>query len=661
MILMIISIAITGLSSLLFLSLLRPCTKPAALIGWYVLGFSQIVLVEEIAHFFNGLNKPGNILLIQAAFLAAAAGLWLAAKRPKIGGVLYSKTITGEPNLLKDLFHGHLENIILGAVTSVGYAYAFFLGWMVAPNTYDAITTHAVRVVYWLQHGNLLPWNAVRYTQVSYPMNAQLQLLWSAQFLQSDRLFFTAQWLAGIITILCVFGLARLLNFSRPRSLFAGMVFANFPLIWMQSSTAQNDLVAAAVFLPVVYFFMLGFLRRKTSMLILSGIALGLSLGTKQTLFFYLPGLALLAGLVWVKYGGGITKYILRWAEASLAGVVLLSAFVYIQNYIYFGNPLAPAEAVESAVGGTAPEGAIGNITYNSLRLLYQSVDNSGLPDPAGDFLTRAKNKSIGSVLRFLNPDLESSRFTATTHTFNYRTPNVLSEDASWFGPVGGILLIPLALFQAWQGVRKKDPWRIGVVITVVLFWLLDAWLRPGWDPYQGRYFIPAAGLMAPFLAVIKKPGWLNRSASVLITAVSVFVLGFTAIFNPGKSAIPHLEDAWSIKANFGMLFKLDWIDQVTLQTTGITPLARLVDDNVPQNAAIGWYGFTAPEYPIFGEQLSRRIIPITPPSLIHDRGWLSSQQLKYILVDWNKLDGKAPEDYRELASVFNWLLLVRK
>ena len=661
MLLLILSFSITILSSLILLSSFQPRSKIAAILGWYILGFSQIVLVEETAHFFNSLNNPLSILLIQCMVLVGAIGIWLVRKRPVIKGLFFTGRSSSQRLEFWGSLKGHLEIVVLTVVVGFGYLYSFFLGWMIAPNTYDAITTHAVRVVFWLQHGNLSPWNAIRYTQVSYPLNAQLQLLWSAQFLHSDQLFFTVQWLGALVTILCVFGLARLLKYTRTQSLFASLVFACFPLIWMQSSTAQNDLVAAAVFLPVFYFFFLGITQRQTSMLILSGIALGLSLGTKQTLFFYLPGLGLLAALVWLKYRGAITKYILRWAAACLIGFVLFGSFIYLQNFANFGHPLAPPDAIDSAVGGTVPDAAFGNITYNSLRLLYQSIDNSGLPDGAGDFLSRAKNKSIGAVLRFLNPDLESDHFSAATHRFNYRTPNLLGEDSSWFGPVGGILLLPLALYQFVQSIRKKDPWRSGFVVTAFLFWLLDAWLRPGWDPYQGRYFIPAAGLLAPFLAGFVKPGWIIRSVTAAIMAVSIFVLGYTAIFNPGKSPIPQMDDAWAVNENLSQMFKLDWIDEVTLQSAAMANMARLVDENVPPGAVIGWYGFDAPEYPVFGEHFGRKLIPVYPYELIQDRAWLAEQQLEYILVDWDRLVGLTPVDYKEKASIFNWLLLVRK
>ena len=661
MMLFIISFIVLLISSLILLSLFDMRSKVAAVIGWYILGFSLMMLVEEVAHFFNLLHHPWGILAIQVIFLAVIVGVWFARKRPKIGGILFQASIKSLWGTYSDAWKGRIENILLTAAVVPGYAYAFFLGWMIAPNTFDVITTHAVRVVFWLQHGNLSPWNATRYTQVSYPINSQLQMLWSGQFLSSDQLFFTVQWLGALVTIFCVFGMARLFKFSRSQSLFASLTYACFPLIWMQSSTAQNDLIAAAVFLPVVYFFFLGITQRQSSMLALSGIAMGLSLGTKQTLYFYLPGLALLAGQVWLKYRRAVTKYMLQWVAACLAGFAILGSFIYIQNFVYFNHPLAPPEALESSVGGTEPEIAFGNITYNSLRLLYQSVDNSGLSEKTSYYFTWAKDITLGTVLRLINPNLETTAFSAVDHQFNYRKPNDLAEDASWFGPVGGILLLPLGLYQLVQSARKKDPWRSGFVAIVILYWLLDAWLRPGWDAYQGRYFIPVAGLLAPFLADLVRSARGMRLLTGAVAIASALILGYTAIFNPGKSPIPQTDEGLYIGQKFLTMFTLDWIDEVTLQSRDTANMARLVDDNVPADAVIGWYGFYAPEYPVFGERFGRKIIPIYPFELIHDREWLAEQQLDYILLDWDRLVGPAPADYAAKESVYNWLLLVRK
>lgn len=661
MLLYLLSLVILLFSSLFLISLFKPTGKIAAVIGWYLLGFSQVVLVELVGHFFSWLNQPWLILLIQTVFLGISWLLWKLFKQPRLGGVLFLHNFDDTLAGWADAWEGRVENILLSVFSIFMYGYSFFLGWKVAPNTYDSVTTHAVRVVYWLQHGNLLPWNSPRYTQLSYPVNAQLQMLWSAQFLHSDKLFFMVQYLGAITTILCVIGIARLMKFTRAQSLFAGLIFATFPLIWMQSSTTQNDLIAAGLFLPVIYFFHLGIERRQTSMLVLSGIALGLSMGTKQTLFFYLPGLALLVGLVWFKYRGAVSRMILTWAAASLVSFAVLSSFIYIQNTAYFGHPLASEEALESAVGGTDAEQALGNLSFNTLRLVYQSLDNSGLPYPFGAYFVAGKDRTLGELLRMVNPALESDLYCAPGHSFSLSSGNYLSEDSSWFGPIGGLLYIPLGIYQFVKGVKKKDPWRIGIVGIAFLFLLIDAWLRPGWDPYQGRYFIPAAALMSAFLGELIRPKWIQRAAAIGIAALAVVILSYTAVVNPGKWLLGEAPRVGLLNENIARTFDVEWDDAVTLQNQSARIYSGMVKANVPPDATLGWYAGNFIEYPLFGERFARTLVPVVPRERLSNQAWLSVRQIEYLLIDADILTDPLPDGFVAIDSAYNWLLLKRK
>ena len=78
-----------------------------------------------------------------------------------------------------------------------------------------------------------------------------------------------------------------------------------FPQIILQSTTTQNDLVATFFFISTLYFLFLD-LKIEGQTLILSGIALGLAVGTKATILLVLPGLAvavLVIGLLTGKPG----------------------------------------------------------------------------------------------------------------------------------------------------------------------------------------------------------------------------------------------------------------------------------------------------------------------------------------------------------------------
>jgi len=660
MVLFSISLAILIYSSLLIVSLFKPAWKIAALVGWWLIAFSLIILTELVASLFSWMDQPWLILTIQIILLVLAYSVWRVKNRPRLGGVLFLDGFDESLSKWADAWVGRLENILLSAFAFFAYGYSFFLGWKVAPNTYDSVTTHVVRVVYWLQHGNLLPWNSPRYTQVSYPVNAQLQMLWSAQFLHSDKLFFVVQFLGAIVTVLSVIGIARLLKFSRAQSLFAGLFFACIPLVWMQSSTTQNDLIAAGVLLPAIYFFFLGIEHRQKSMLVLSGLALGVAMGTKQTLFFYLPGFGLLVLLIWLKYRASISRLIITFAAASLASFAVLSSYMYIQNYIFFGHPLAPETALEGAVGGTSLQDAAGNISFNTIRLLYQSIDNSGLPEPINSHFSNFKDRTLGNLLRGINPQFESDQYCAPGHEFSFSERNFLSEDSAWFGPIAGVLLPVVGVFHFFRRRKAKNLWSTGIFIIVSTFFILDAWLRPGWDPFQGRYFIPATALMSILMGDLIRGNKLNQIFTLLIGLFCAVILSYVAVVNPGKWVISEKPGLHLVNENISALFDTSWVDGVTLQNQSARSYAVMVKTHVSSHATMGWYAGSFIEYPLFGPSLSRKLIPVFPHQRITDRQWLDDQELDYLLIDMNTLTDPVPEGFHEIDSVYNWILLER-
>ena len=80
-------------------------------------------------------------------------------------------------------------------------------------------------------------------------------------------------------------------------------------------------------------------------MLSLSGLALGLGLGTKQTLLFLLPGLALVLGLILLYRGRSHLRGLVVWAASGLASFLLLGAYMFVVNQVNFGTPMGPETA----------------------------------------------------------------------------------------------------------------------------------------------------------------------------------------------------------------------------------------------------------------------------------------------------------------------------
>ena len=123
------------------------------------------------------------------------------------------------------------------------------------------------------------------------------------------------------------------------------------------------------------------------------GLAFGVALGTKLTLFFLLPGLALaLLVAAFAEDRALAPRRLARAGGAALAGFLALGAYNYVLNLAELGNPIASVRARAVALGGRAvPE--LATRRTNFLRYGYQILDWPGLARGEGSLLPRLQRR----------------------------------------------------------------------------------------------------------------------------------------------------------------------------------------------------------------------------------------------------------------------------
>jgi 4-amino-4-deoxy-L-arabinose transferase-like glycosyltransferase len=557
------------------------------------------------------------------------------------------------------------------------FLFSAVLIWVVPPNNNDSLATHMSRVGYWLQRGAFFPWPSQRVWQITYPVNMQLQMFWTVLFLRVDRIVEIVQWFGALAALVAVFGLARLLGAARPQALFAGLIWATFPEIILESSTTQNDLVAGTLFAAMLYFPFWGISRRNSGtvqiantapewrggtvqvantapewrggMLALSGLALGLGLGTKQTLFFLMPGLALTLLLILAFTGRSAFRGLVYWSACVLAAFALLSAYMFIGNQVNFGSPMGPETAVDAQTGGQTRQSLVDNAAYNTFRLAYQMIDPTGLPDPLTGYSFKLKGLIVDKITRAIHFPVEAPVAVAIGHQFVLRERYLLNEDAAWYGPLFTVLVLPALFYQLVKGIKKKDALRIGIFLLALTFLIIDAVFRPGWDPFQGRYFIPVVTTSAALIAFLVRPG---RWTAVLrwgIVTLALVIATETFLLGSGKP-LSGQNAVWTTSR----------LNQETIQSFYMRQPVHMVEANVPADATMGLltYG-TFLEYPFFREDFSRRLVQIYPPERIQDIAWLKAQGIEYVLVlaPQDSPPVNVPADLATVANVADWTL----
>jgi hypothetical protein len=394
--------------------------------------------------------------------------------------------------------------------------------------------------------------------------------------------------------------------------------------------------------------------------MVLASLAMGLTLGTKQIPVFVAPGMLVMVLIVWLKDRKNHLKPILTWAAASIIFTLLLGSYIYIQNTIVFHNPLGDEITLNDQISGNKGGSVTDNLVYNSARDFYQSIDFTGLPNVYIDNLIALKARLFKPVFTFLGLDLESATAVhKDTVLFSYLDNPEIQEDKTWYGPLSFLLLVPTVIIQLVQGFRRHDPIRLGLIFMFVSFFLIETAVRPGWEPFQGRYFILALVLVAPFIASFYQPelrwrilNWL----SVFLAAVIVFsvmasnsgkpLLSYNRLQTMAKPYTSQLSTKEQKKINALIrisfpnakdIWDLDRTGRQLLQGGGMGGAMILVNQYVPEDATLA-LGFTQNmfTFPFFGEHLTRRLIPVYPPGRLQDEQWFKENGIQYMILYLN-------------------------
>lgn len=641
----LLSIILLLLTTLLFSAQLRLKRWSEAILAWALVGFACLVFVFTIANQLKGLGSQQVVLGLQAGLLLVSAICWLLAQRPKI--IPDSKVDINLGAFCKERKNWFL---LILAICVVGVLLlSVVLNYIVPPNNNDALSYHVARIVRWMQQGSTSPWETPFVWQLSFPLNAQLVYLWTLLFTNSDHFIAFIPMIAGLLTSLIIYLLAQELGFSRRNAVFSALIWLTLPVVQLHLTSVRHDLISTWLFLSAFYFFHRWGKTREFAYLLLSALALALVVGTNFSIAAYLPGMALmlLLGFVFYRYS---FKQVLQWVGVTLLCFLLFSSPIYVSNAIYFGSPLGPdaAQMTSAAVAEEMPLGKY--IIINATRWFYQLLDFSWLPQPVQQALVSAKAGLARLVFTPLSLNLEGDIATLDAHRFTWGRLYQLQEDEAWFGLIGGLLIFPTSLAAFVQGLKRKDILRIMPFVFFLTVLVTCSLIRPGWTPFDGRYFMPLAAMSTAFL-----PLWLQgksaKGVEAIVVAVSIFSMAMVVLFNPAKQVIGG-----------AAVWKMNRIDMLTRQSYSSKEMLYLAEA-IPSGATVGVAAKPQnyQEYGLFGEDFSRKVVNIDPVENIADLNWLDARGVKYLLVNASDVGGlQPPQEFRYVDSLGDWILYQR-
>lgn len=619
---LVCGIALVFFSSVLIIAFFRFKNVVATLLGWYIVSVANIVLTAELAGICQQVTST-FFFITQTLILFLSILIWWKLGKPPVFCVF--KTMTDVKLLLR--WNSIKRNLVLwflalGVLAAYGVNIVLIL--LVMPNNYDSLGTHMARVGYWLQHGSFEPWSTSYLLQLIYPFNAQVQILWTILYWGSDQLVEFIQWIAVPVSALAIIGICRLLGQTRQQSLFAALVWCTLPQVLLQSTTTQNDLVSSGLLITSVYFLYLVLKTKEPGAMLLSAMSLGLAIGTKQTIFYILPGIGAALLYFIALYRQTIIKIILRWGILSMVATLLLGSYIYMSNFMTYHNPFGPSTFVKDTIALPQVD-PVQVFVLNTTRYSYQVLDLTGVPGEWRTRLLTYKAIIAEKVLDVISIPINSGTAVGLypRNKFEFSHIPTIHEDEAWFGPLGFLLILPITFYQTISAVLKRNPYKLGLILLATSLYFGILFFKGGWTPYQGRYMILPITCVAAFVGYSFRG---TRVNSVIVGGIGVIALVVTLNVLGTNVSKPLLSTDSS------------WLHDRLAQLRFISPIKTemivMIEDNVPDTAVLGVASDFGWDYALRGVGLTRKLVPIHPLSLIEDPLWIIQEEIDFILLD---------------------------
>ncbi len=589
-------------------------------LGVHILAWGELILLTEGLSLIDSVGRAGY-LVGEAVLLAISAAVWwrrgmpgpdLPRLRWPSGGV-----------------RQHQELALLAAVVVAAIAYQAFLVVVTPPNNYDSLAYHLTRAVAWLQQRHVGYFDAATARANAFPPNGEIGILYTLALLGRDRLAALPQLLAELAVLVAVYGIARRIGFSRAAALFAALLTATLSEFALESVTTQNDLVVASFVAAGVFFVV----DRSRRVLPLAGLAIALAAGTKLTGLIALPVVALAALVLLPRVR------VAELAACTAIAFVGFGAFTYVENVARTGHVLG---VVPEAVPYRAQPSA-GGAASTAARVYWRFVDFSGLDPPtAVDNGVANVGKEIFAAARIApNPP------GATATPFTFWPANASSEDTSYFGVLGFLLVVPLSFgfLAAW--LMRLVPRSWGALAAALPLFVLAIALTQRYDHWLGRFMLIPVGLTMPLAAFLY-----DRKLRLVTTlAVGLGAYGLLATHLHNRAKPVGLDGSPAV-------WQLSRTEAQGLLAGTLPRAVPEIDRRVPADATIGAVlQNNDPAYLLYGAELKRHLV------LLHARDVeqeAARRQLRWIVVRTADRAATTPGWCREQLPN-GWQLLARR
>lgn len=603
-----IALTSTGISGYLLTTWFGAQSLHQRIVIFYLFACSHILVTGYTLAFFGHLGSITAWATLSSVFAIVAAAVFLFTGNRLRAGDQLSDLIVRVSRLSASvrLFFSDLSTaqklffaVFVGTIAIVG---SMNLAVIIrsAPHNWDSMTYHLARVAYYLQNGNFQSFNANYIAQEVHNKNATTLLIFT--YLTSGRnenllqfVQFSGYWIAGI----AIYGICLQINCRRRYAVLSAGIFLLLISNIMQSTTTQNDMVLTA-FLGIAILSLLTFRNDgREKQLIIVAISLAIAIGVKTSALLALPGIFIIALYAWW-YNH---TYRSIWVLAS-AFLLALTVFAlpagYLDNLRNHGHPIGPKSWRQAhSFEPFSPAVVLEHGSKNVLRFGFEFLRFDGMRQHR--YAHRINNivQSPRVMVEAIGIDLEDGKNTRLP--FVYGRHNRAHEDTSYWGIMGFALIWPI-VFLSLAGAARNNAARV-LAVAAILFLLAQAYSGP-YDPWRGRYFIAGSFLAVPIVGA-----FLSTRSSARWVSYYVMLICLLGCLSAVQGVL-YRSNSNLVGPN--SIFNMDRMQQLTRNRAEMYEPLTLFDQIVPADAVVAVFiTSNSYEYPLFGEGLTRTLIPI--------------------------------------------------
>jgi hypothetical protein len=496
---------------------------------WFVYVWLTLILTGHVLSLFGMLNNP--YLYCGAALALLAGVIWSfdrlapinSAPLPLVALVGFNFPVLS-PRVEKYGGYALAGLLLLAAACSL------FLVLHNMPGNADSVSYRLPRAFWYTSHGSLLhPFEAYDKRTVFYPLNGTLLYVPLVVFGFPGTFHNLPTYLAWVVMALTCFCAARAVGAGRTLALLATALAALTPNILVQAAATNDEILAGCALLLGLYFMYRWLTTDQKIYLLLAATIVGISIGTKLHIVFYIPVLmiAVALGLAQAMRTPKMAQTLWRrvgWRTAAACvglGLTMIVPFL-IYNKIstgqfYFADDFA---AGFFNTHGKLQVGLQNTLIYGAQMIVAPLADLYGLPDHADreNFHAMLNNFFRPLIAPWLSTDRADYHMQYSFTGITLGVSPYYLEYSLWAG--FSYLLWPLL---AWQAMCNRTlplyGWWVLLTLSPLIWfvtWCASTLYMEGTPTYLAYYLIVAAPTVVFALLQIKRT-WLSKVRWALI------------------------------------------------------------------------------------------------------------------------------------------------